>query len=197
MRFKPTRRELLGMAAVAALATALPAGRAVASAEAEALRRALAAAAAGRWPDALAAGEAAGPLGHDVIRWLWLREGGGTLGDYEDFIARRADWPGMPWLRMKGEAAVVRSQTPARVAAYFKGTAPRTAEGRRTLSGRSGRRAKTRAPRGPQPRHGAACPSMPPPRPRCSRSRADRSGRITPRGRITCCGRIATRKPRA
>ena len=129
MRFKPTRRELLGMAAVAALATALPAGRAVASAEAEALRRALAAAAAGRWPDALAAGEAAGPLGHDVIRWLWLREGGGTLGDYEDFIARRPDWPGMPWLRMKGEAAVVRSQTPARVAAYFKGTAPRTAEG--------------------------------------------------------------------
>ena len=113
----PTRRRLLGLAAMAGMALALRPAPLRAATETDALRRALAAAARGRWPDALSEGAAAGPLGHDVIRWLWLRDDGGNLGDYEDFIARRPDWPGMPWLRMKGEAAVARSQTPARIVA--------------------------------------------------------------------------------
>ncbi|MGA1268413.1 MAG: transglycosylase SLT domain-containing protein [Gemmobacter sp.] len=125
----PTRRRLLGLAAMAGMALALRPAPLRAATETDALRRALAAAARGRWPDALSEGAAAGPLGQDVIRWLWLRDGGGNLGDYEDFIARRPDWPGMPWLRMKGEAAVARSQTPARIVAYFDAHTPRTAEG--------------------------------------------------------------------
>ncbi|MFZ9134257.1 MAG: lytic transglycosylase domain-containing protein, partial [Gemmobacter sp.] len=125
----PTRRRLLGLAAMAGMALALRPAPLRAATETDALRRARAAVARGRWPDALSEGAAAGPLGHDVIRWLWLRDGGGNLGDYEDFIARRPDWPGMPWLRMKGEAAVARSQTPARIVAYFDAHTPRTAEG--------------------------------------------------------------------
>lgn len=79
------------------------------------------------WAGAQAA--VTGRTARDIVEWNRLRAGEGRLGDYEDFISRRADWPGMPLLRQKGEAAVARSTEPARVMAYFSADKPRTAAG--------------------------------------------------------------------
>ncbi len=91
------------------------------------LRTALAAAAARDWDKAL--GLAPAGVAQDVIEWQRLRAGDGFLGEYEDFLARRSDWPGMPWLHQKGEVAVARSNTPERVIAYFAKDKPSTAQG--------------------------------------------------------------------
>ena len=81
------------------------------------------------WEGATAAAMAAGPVGADVITWERLRVGDGLLGDYEGFLARRPDWPGLPFLKGAGEVAVSRSDDPARVLAYFGGDLPKTAAG--------------------------------------------------------------------
>ncbi len=72
---------------------------------------------------------AAGPIGADLVEWSRLRSGDGLLGDYEAFLARRPDWPGMALLKEKGEAAVARSSDPARVIAYFGSDLPKTGTG--------------------------------------------------------------------
>ncbi len=98
--------------------------------EAGALKAALALAAAKDWPGAAAAAQGAGTIGADIIEWQRLRVGGeGRLGDYESFLARRADWPGLQLLKEKGEEAVARSTEPARVIGYFGTAKPRTATG--------------------------------------------------------------------
>lgn len=79
------------------------------------------------WDGALAVAPAG--VGRDVIEWLRLRDGQGYLGDYEAFLKRRADWPGLPYLKEKGEEAVARSTTPDRVVAYFGKDAPETGLG--------------------------------------------------------------------
>lgn len=68
-------------------------------------------------------------VARDLVDWSRLRAGDGLLGDYENFLKRRPDWPGLPFLRQKGEAAVARSTTPERVVAYFAGNAPQTGDG--------------------------------------------------------------------
>ncbi len=85
------------------------------------------------WAGALAAAPAG--VGRDVVEWQRLRAGEGLLGDYEDFLKRRPDWPGLPLLREKGEAAVARSTTPDRVIAYFGKRAPQTGVGSVALVG--------------------------------------------------------------
>ena len=97
--------------------------------EATALRDALRAAGAGDWPAALTAAQGAGAVGGEVILWQWLRDGQGKLGDYEGFLARRPDWPGLALLKEKGEVAVARSTDPARVLAYFGADKPKTGKG--------------------------------------------------------------------
>jgi soluble lytic murein transglycosylase len=101
--------------------------------EAQALSAALQSANGGDWQAALAAAKGAGPVGGDIILWQWLRAGNGKLGDYEAFIARRPDWPGMPLLKEKGEIAVARSDDPARVLAYFGADFPRSGIGSAAL----------------------------------------------------------------
>lgn len=93
----------------------------------QSLRAAQAAADSRDWAKALSLAPAG--VGRDVIEWQWLRSGAGFLGDYESFLRRRPDWPGLPWLHQKGESAVARSSTPARVIDYFAKEAPSTAEG--------------------------------------------------------------------
>ena len=93
----------------------------------QAMRTALELAAGKDWDGALAV--APGGVGRDVIHWQRLRAGEGRLGEYEDFLARNPDWPGLPLLREKGEEAVARSDDPARVIAWFAGGLPRTGLG--------------------------------------------------------------------
>lgn len=78
-----------------------------------------------------AAATAAAPheVARDLVAWHRLRAGDGTLGDYESFLQRRPDWPGLPFLHQKGETAVARSTTPDRVIAYFGTRTPQTGEG--------------------------------------------------------------------
>jgi soluble lytic murein transglycosylase len=95
--------------------------------EVQAMKTALDLAGAKQWEAALST--APPGVGRDVILWQWLRTGEGRLGDYEDFLKRRPDWPGLPYLREKGEEAAARSDTPARVVAYFGADPPGTAQG--------------------------------------------------------------------
>ena len=91
------------------------------------LRTALAAAGAEDWAAATAAAE--GQVSDDIVDWLRLRSGEGQLGEYEAFLQRRPDWPGLGLLREKGEAAVARSTSAERVLAWFNGGQPETVEG--------------------------------------------------------------------
>lgn len=91
------------------------------------LRTALAAAGAEDWAAATAAAE--GQVSDDIVEWLRLRSGEGQLGEYEAFLQRRPDWPGLGLLREKGEAAVARSTSAERVLAWFNGGQPETVDG--------------------------------------------------------------------
>ena len=95
----------------------------------QSLRTALAASAKADWTAALTAAQGAAPEGADVIIWQWLRASEGKLSDYESFLARRPDWPGLPLLKEKGEVAVARSTDAARVIAYFGPDMPRSGAG--------------------------------------------------------------------
>jgi soluble lytic murein transglycosylase len=95
--------------------------------EVSSLRSALAAAGAEDWAAAAAAAE--GQVSDDIVEWLRLRSGEGLLGEYESFLQRRPDWPGLRLLREKGEAAVARSTSAERVLAWFNGGQPETVEG--------------------------------------------------------------------
>ncbi len=86
------------------------------------------------WEGARAAAMAAGPVGADVVEWSRLRAAQGLLGDYEAFLKRRPDWPGLPYLKEKGEVAVARSDDPARVIAYFGPDLPRSGAGTLALA---------------------------------------------------------------
>lgn len=93
----------------------------------QAMRTALELAAGKDWNGALAV--APSGVGRDVIEWQRLRAGEGRLGEYEEFLQRRPDWPGLPLMREKGEEAVARSTDPARVIAWFQGAPPETGTG--------------------------------------------------------------------
>lgn len=93
----------------------------------QALRTALDVARGGDWDGALAV--APRGVGRDIVEWQRLRAGEGRLGEYEDFLARRPDWPGLALLREKGEAAVARSDDPGRVIAWFGADLPKSGLG--------------------------------------------------------------------
>ena len=95
--------------------------------EVASLRIALDRAAFEDWDNAAAAAE--GQLSQDLIEWMRLRAGAGKLGDFEAFLSRRPDWPGLALMREKGETAVARSTDPNRVLAYFAGQLPRKPDG--------------------------------------------------------------------
>jgi soluble lytic murein transglycosylase len=93
------------------------------------LRAALTLAGGKDWPGATARARAAGPIASDIIAWQRLRDGEGSFGEYRDFLARNADWPGLPLLQKKGEAAIGQDADPEQVVAYFAGLAPQTGTG--------------------------------------------------------------------
>ncbi|MEL6954897.1 MAG: lytic transglycosylase domain-containing protein [Pseudomonadota bacterium] len=69
------------------------------------------------------------PAARDVIVWSRLRARSGEFADYEDFLARNDDWPGLPYLRRQGEYAIAPGTDAARVLAYFEATPPQTGTG--------------------------------------------------------------------
>ncbi|WP_162178891.1 lytic transglycosylase domain-containing protein [Thioclava atlantica] len=99
-----------------------------------ALADALASARSGNWDTAENLARRVGPLGFDIIEWQRLRSGEGTFADYMDFATRRDNWPGMPFLREKGEATLD-GIAPEQVLAYFRLGPPQTGTGALALIG--------------------------------------------------------------
>lgn len=117
------------------------------------------------WPGALAASQDG--LVRDFVIWSQLRDGDGRLGDYEAFLARRGDWPGLALLRQKGEEAVARSETPSRVAGYFRAAPPAAAPAPWPLCARIRRLARSAWPKPKRCGPGQSFRSPPTRRPNC------------------------------
>ncbi|WP_430465535.1 lytic transglycosylase domain-containing protein [Tabrizicola sp.] len=102
-----------------------------ASPDKDALREGLRLSRAEDWAGAKAAVAGVGGVAADLVEWSRLRAGdeAARLGDFEAFLAKRPDWPGLGLLRQKGEVAVARSTDPNRVIAYFVGQKPQTGQG--------------------------------------------------------------------
>ena len=81
------------------------------------------------WPRAVSGARRADAITRDIILWHALRGGHGQFKDYQDFLARRPDWPGLPLLRRVGEAAIPPGADPDAVIGYFTGHLPQTGFG--------------------------------------------------------------------
>jgi soluble lytic murein transglycosylase len=71
----------------------------------------------------------ADPAAADVVTWIRLRQGEGELQEYVDFLQRRPDWPGLPYLIRQGERNIEETTPPATVVAYFADQPPQTGWG--------------------------------------------------------------------
>ena len=98
------------------------------------LGRAMEALRQGNWAEAKIAARGDGPVAVDVIQWHSLRAGRGSAAEVADFLARRPDWPGLPYLREKSEAAMAGAPA-ADIRAFFDGHVPQTGTGALALAG--------------------------------------------------------------
>ncbi len=83
----------------------------------------------GDWSGAEAAVANHSQIGRDIVIWHKLRAGQGQFGEYQDFLARRPDWPGLPLLVEAGESVIPADTEPVDVIAYFASTPPQTGTG--------------------------------------------------------------------
>ncbi|MDG4649439.1 lytic transglycosylase domain-containing protein [Roseibacterium sp. SDUM158017] len=74
------------------------------------------------------------PIARDIVEWTRLRRGGADFDDYEDFLARNPEWPGLPYLRAQGEPSIPRGADPDRIVAYFADQPPSTGMGALALA---------------------------------------------------------------
>lgn len=95
----------------------------------DSLRRAMALLRAGDGAGAMAAARPGGEIAGDLIAWHLLRDGQGDLAAYRAFVARRADWPGLPYLIRQGEGALTPDTPPETVRDWFGPRPPETAQG--------------------------------------------------------------------
>lgn len=68
-------------------------------------------------------------VGSDLVIWARLRLGDGSWEEYQGFLARNNDWPGLKRLRRKGEATIPKGADPVIVRAYFAKQLPQTGAG--------------------------------------------------------------------
>ncbi len=69
------------------------------------------------------------PVTRDVVRWIQLRAGDGTFGQYAQFLVERPDWPGQSTLRARAEEALPKGTNADLVIAFFGAETPLTGEG--------------------------------------------------------------------
>ncbi len=125
----PSTARLLPLFLWGALALAAPAA-AQTQGEGAVLAKALAEARTGDWTAAAAtAGTTGSPVAEDIVRWLRLRDGGGTWTDYAEFLARNANWPGLALVRTRAEQAMPAGLPAETVIAFFATEPPRTGAG--------------------------------------------------------------------
>ena len=89
----------------------------------------------GNWDEALSLARGnADPVALDIIQWSRLRDGAGEFADYQDFVAKRNDWPGLHLLRIKAESVIPENHRPREVLAFFADNPPETGAGILRLS---------------------------------------------------------------
>ena len=82
------------------------------------------------WPKAeRLAREFADPDALDLIAWWRLRAGDGSWPQYQGFLERNGDWPGLKRLRRRGEEHIPESADPRAVTRYFEKQLPQTGTG--------------------------------------------------------------------
>lgn len=105
----------------------------VATAQPHRLERALEHLRTQDWPQALQTAGAKGSVARDVVEWHRLRAKEGTAEDVESFLARRPDWPGLPYLRRRNEELII-EKSHQRVRTFFADQPPQTPEGAASLA---------------------------------------------------------------
>lgn len=91
------------------------------------------------WAQAQSAATQAGPVASDILEWHRLRaasvpeldngQPARSFAKYRDFLTRNDDWPGLPFLKMRGEGAITAQTASDDVLAYFGTGIPQTANG--------------------------------------------------------------------
>lgn len=104
-----------------------------ANVQARSLERALGLMRAEKWPEALAEAGLAKSVSRDIVEWHRLRAKEGTAADVESFLARRSDWPGLPYLRRRNEELIA-EKSHKRVLRFFATQPPQTPEGAASLA---------------------------------------------------------------
>lgn len=104
-----------------------------ASAQTWSLERALGLVRSEDWTQALRAAGARGSVSRDIVEWHRLRAKEGSAEDVEAFLARRSDWPGLPYLRRRNEEVII-EKSHKRVRNYFARQRPQTPEGAASLA---------------------------------------------------------------
>lgn len=112
-----------------AQATVPPPQRPFSSPVSHGMSQALAAIAVESFADALAAADRAGPVARDIVEWHRLRAGQGSFDQALDFLNRNPDWPGLPFLKQKAEAALPLAGRAPDVIAFFADAPPVTGHG--------------------------------------------------------------------
>ncbi|MEM6312085.1 MAG: lytic transglycosylase domain-containing protein [Pseudomonadota bacterium] len=82
------------------------------------------------WQTATSLAARAGGVSKDIVEWLRLRAGAGSVSQALAFMDRRSDWPGLALLARESEAGL-EDASEAQVLAFFDGRAPRSALGAR------------------------------------------------------------------
>ena len=93
------------------------------------LRAALAATEKGNWTAAKKLVEPVGVVATDIIEWDQLRAGKGQLVDTLNFLRRRPDWPGLPYLRKRSEITITEDDRTSDIMDFFQFHQPQTGLG--------------------------------------------------------------------
>ena len=70
----------------------------------------------------------------DIITWLKLRSDVQDFQQYEGFLLENSDWPGINYLRIKGEYAISPTISPLRIQEFFSSEPPLTGHGALSLA---------------------------------------------------------------
>ncbi|NVO22331.1 lytic transglycosylase domain-containing protein [Donghicola mangrovi] len=81
------------------------------------------------WPQALTLARQDSQVATDIVMWHYLREGEGTVDQIMDFLARRADWPGIALLKKRSEKTIASQASANQILQFFQGNAPQTGAG--------------------------------------------------------------------
>ena len=124
----PSRANLAARLIIlfAALLAALPAQAG--------LREAMKAVRADEWATARSEARNDGEIALAIVEWRRLRAGEGEFEDYLEFLSLYPHWPGMPFLRRKGEAIIPAAAASRDVVAFFDGHEPQTGAGAMRLA---------------------------------------------------------------